>query len=316
MTGMADRVMLKVPVRWTPITACQSLSVSFQTTRSQRMPALLTTTSSRPVSTTSCWIACSTSVGFDTSTANGSTSCSCPTSAASLVDVDHGDGCSGVGEESHEGATDAASAAVMSTVRPEKSNSTLMLARESERALGPVDLHQVSGPDRRRCADGTDDGGDSEVPRNDHRVAQLASHLGDDGHRADEEVHPAGVGDRSDEHLAGFGRFVVVHVADDPSPSGHPSWAACGAGDLLHDVGRGGLALLQRPLGDRNCLAGDDEQRFLATLELCLSGAAIVDQLARDQAGLDGQGEIIERHEVHVLRCAEHAIGDEATADP
>jgi hypothetical protein len=49
MGTIAARVMLNVPVRWTPMTACQCSSLIFHTTVSRVMPALLMTTSSAPV---------------------------------------------------------------------------------------------------------------------------------------------------------------------------------------------------------------------------------------------------------------------------
>ena len=65
-----------------------------------------------------------------------------------------------------------------------------------------------------------DDGGDAEVAGDDHRVAQLAAHLGDDRDGADEQRHPSRIGDRRDQHLARLGRVVGVGVEHDAGPPG------------------------------------------------------------------------------------------------
>ena len=71
----------------------------------------------------------------------------------------------------------------------------------------------------------------------DHRVAQLAAHLGDDGDGADEQRHPSRIGDRGDQHLARLGRVVGVGVHHDAGPPGRDTRAAGGAGDLVPVAG-------------------------------------------------------------------------------
>ena len=52
MRFTAARAQVKVPRRWVSMTASKSSSVIFQSTRSRRMPALVTMTSSRPKAST------------------------------------------------------------------------------------------------------------------------------------------------------------------------------------------------------------------------------------------------------------------------
>ena len=99
-------------------------------------------------------------------------------------------------------------------------------------AVRPVDLDEVTGLDRRRGADRADDGRDAEIPRHDHRVAQLAAHLGHDGDGTDEQWHPSRIGDRRDQHLARLGRVVGVGVQHDTCTPDRDTRAAGGAGDL------------------------------------------------------------------------------------
>ena len=93
---------------------------------------------------------------------------------------------------------------VTMTVRPVKSKrSTAHHARSTIRTTPrSVDLDEITGLDRGGGAHCTDDGRDAEIARDDHRVAELAAHLGDDGDGTDEQRHPPRIRDRGDQHLA------------------------------------------------------------------------------------------------------------------
>ncbi len=55
ITVEACRQVLKVPVRWTVVTASNSASLMLKIIRSRRIPAMFTTMSSRPNSSSACW---------------------------------------------------------------------------------------------------------------------------------------------------------------------------------------------------------------------------------------------------------------------